>query len=121
MALMAWHRARGIWNPPLPGRDEATLAQIHEWDNPVLWIDARPSDAYEENHIPGAILLNEDNFERNLPDVLQKWTPGTRVVVYCDSKLCDASRAIMERLAGEVGLSETYVLFGGWPSWRKHE
>lgn len=85
-----------------------------------IWVDARSIDARERGSIPDSIPLNEDLFDQQLVLLLEQWSPGSKVVVYCDSDLCDASNAIRERLLNEVGLYEVYILHGGWQSWKTY-
>jgi len=39
--------------------------------------------------------------------------------VYCDGADCGTSRAVARRLKRELGVSEVYVLKGGWRAWPK--
>lgn len=93
-------------------RRAADLAAI------VLWVDARQRREFDQAHVPGALLLNEDEWDALLPAVLQQWTPDRQVVVYCDGGACQASREVAARLR-DAGLSPVSVLRGGWPEWRK--
>jgi len=117
MLSMVFHPARAAWTAPLPGEGEVTLTEVLAWKEPVLWIDARVTGEYQQNHIPGAISLNDDNFESELASVLNAWQPGSKVIVYCDTQLCDASHAMAERLRNEVGIPEVWILYGGWRAW----
>jgi len=85
----------------------------------VLWVDARSASAYEVDHISGALLLNEDEWDRQLPMVLQTWSPERSIIVYCSSRQCQASHHIAQRLK-VVGVSPIYVLKGGWEIWLQH-
>ena len=38
----------------------------------ITWIDARCSDAFSIDHIPGAILFNEDNWDEHF----EQFIPG---------------------------------------------
>jgi rhodanese-related sulfurtransferase len=100
-----------------PGVTEVELSQTATWPQPVLWIDARPAEAFHRQHIPGAILLNETGWEQQLPDFLAAWKPGTRIIVYCDAQTCDASQSLAQRIDRELHLPDIYVLKGGWASW----
>ncbi len=84
----------------------------------ILWIDARREAEYAQAHIPGALPLNEDSWNELLPAILAAWQPGRRVIVYCGSRQCQASREVAERLRDEVGLADVLVLKGGWESWQ---
>lgn len=100
--------------------DEVTLAQIKErWQGDVLWLDARPRDQFEGAHVPGADLLNEQEFDNLLFDLLGKLQTNTKpVVIYCSSERCDASRKVREKLLQVVPIEECYMLKGGWKSWQ---
>jgi len=110
---------RAQWNPPSPSQDEIVLADIKRIENSVLWVDSRPNAQFAQDHIPDAISLNDENFEHNLPILLEKWQPGCSIVIYCDSAMCDASHAMADRLRHEVGLPDVWILFGGWNAWKK--
>ena len=80
-----------------------------------LWIDARSAMDFSKGHVPGAFLLNEDNWSQAIADVLEHWQPGQPIVVYCGSRECSASHAVARRLRGEeYRLESVYVLRGGW-------
>ncbi len=96
---------------------EVTWAQVGRWTGRVLFVDARDEAAYRRRHIPGALSMDESHWETELPEFIQAWHPGARVVVYCDSEACDASDAVARRLRRELGIEEVYVLKGGWASW----
>ena len=120
-----WHPRAPAWSKPMPvptaapASGEVTLATIEAWQPDVLWVDARAREAYEQGHVPGAHSLNEDAWDEGLAAVLGAWTPGEKVVVYCDGGSCDASHAVAARLREEAGLSEVYVLHGGWAALRE--
>jgi rhodanese-related sulfurtransferase len=111
-------------NPALSSRPpdpfEVTLAQEKGWGAAVLWIDARPQEEYEKGHIPGALSLNEDDWNNLLPAVLAAWSPERKLVVYCSRVSCNASHGVAERLRNEAGLKNVYVLPGGWEEWEEN-
>jgi rhodanese-related sulfurtransferase len=92
--------------------------QAQSWGTNAIWIDARPDSEFEQDHVPGAILLNEDRWDELLPGFLGQWSPDKKVVVYCSSQSCNASREIARRLRDEAGLKDVFVLEGGWEAWR---
>lgn len=111
-------------NPALGSRPpdpfEVTLAQEKSWGAVVLWIDARPQEEFDKGHIPGALSLNEDDWNSLLPAVLAAWSPERKIVVYCSRKSCNASHGVAERLRNEAGLKNVYVLPGGWEEWEEN-
>lgn len=83
---------------------------------PVVWIDARSRKAYEAGHVPGALLLNAEEwgelmFEHQfaLQEAFQR-----PVIVYCDGASCERSREIAQRLRELLGLDPVFVLKGDW-------
>jgi rhodanese-related sulfurtransferase len=95
------------------------LSDVQHWGKQVLWIDARSETEYAAGHIPGALLLNLDQWNELLPSLLQVWERDKMVVVYCSSISCQASREVAEKLRDEVGLQSVFVLRGGWEAWRQ--
>lgn len=115
--LTFWlHPRRPAWVKPAVA--QVTLAEIARWPPPVLWVDAREAPAYTSEHIPGAVLLNETEWERLLPGFLEAWRPEARVVVYCDTQACNASEEVARRLQRELNLSDVSVVKGGWAAWK---
>ena len=118
--LAGWlHPKRPAWSWTKPGVAGVGWGEVSHWSSPILWVDARAAEAYATQHIPGAISLNEGDWERLLPGFLESWRPGAKVVVYCDSQACDASQGVALRLQRELNLADIYVLEGGWGAWEK--
>jgi rhodanese-related sulfurtransferase len=116
--LTAWlHPKQPAWSWTRPTVTELPLADAERLTPPVIWLDARPDEEYAAQHVPGARSLNEDHWEELLPKFMEAWQPGTRVVVYCDSQRCDASREVAVRLRHELQIDNVFVLQGGWNAW----
>ncbi|PYK07330.1 MAG: hypothetical protein DME66_01515 [Verrucomicrobia bacterium] len=107
------------WQSPIPASEMVTLTQARAWDKNTIWVDARPDAEFEREHIPGAVLLNEDRWNELLPRFLTMWSPEKRVVVYCSSQSCNASREVARRLRDEAQLKNVFVLQGDWEEWLK--
>ncbi len=105
------------WHAPAVAKDEVTLADARGWGESVMWLDARPDAQYAQDHIPGALQLNEDRWGELLPQMLTAWAPDKRVVVYCSSHSCAASHEVARRLREEAQLKNVFVLHGGWETW----
>ena len=119
--LAGWfHPQRPVWSLNKPSVAEVDLNEVTHWAAPILWVDARTAETYQIKHVPGAILLNEGEWEQLLPGFLEVWQPNARIVVYCDSQACDASQAVALRLQRELKLAEIHVLKGGWAAWLKN-
>ena len=91
---------------------------VHQLGIPILWIDARSEKEFQADHIPGALWLNETHFESGIDRLLDRWSPEIALVVYCNSKTCNASQHLASRLK-QSGFSVVYVLEGGWEAWQK--
>jgi rhodanese-related sulfurtransferase len=96
-----------------------TVDQARKLSDTAIWVDARPDDDFANDHIPGALLLNEDRWNELLPQFLAAWTPGKKIIVYCSSLSCNASREVARRLRKEAQVSDVFVLEGGWEAWLK--
>jgi rhodanese-related sulfurtransferase len=114
-----YFRDKISWRSAISPSEMVTVEQAREWGDTAIWIDARPDDEFANNHVPGAILLNEDRWNELLPQFLAVWSPGKKVVVYCSSLSCNASREVAQRLRKEAQLSDVFVLEGGWEAWLK--
>ena len=106
------------WQTPIAPSEMVKLAQAQSWGETAIWVDARPQEDYEREHVPGALLLNEDRWSELLPAMLATWSADKRVVVYCSTEGCGASREVAHRLRKEAGLTNVFVLEGGWEGWR---
>jgi len=116
-----YYRETVSWNQPPADSAPVTLTVAQSWGDGVLWLDARSDADYARRHIPGALPLNEDNWDEQLRMMLTAWSPERKLVVYCSRKTCNASHEVAERLRKEVGLSNVYVLEGGWEEWEKQQ
>jgi len=114
-----YFRNKVSWQSPIPASEMVTLTQAYAWNENTIWVDARPDAEFEREHIPGAVLLNEDRWNELLPQFLTVWSPEKRVVVYCSSQRCNASREVARRLRDEAQLKNVFVLQGGWEEWLK--
>ena len=100
------------------GENEVTLETARSWGDKIVWVDARPRAKFEREHIPGAVLLNEDEWVRLVGPFLDEWEPGKNIVVYCDGGGCDASHAVAKRIKEELQVkSPVWVLHDGWDAW----
>lgn len=112
-----YYRDKVSWQTPVAPSEMVTVAQAREWGGTVIWVDARPEEEFAREHVPNAVLLNEDRWNELLPPLLATWSPEKRVVVYCSTQSCGASREVARRLREEAGLNNVFVLGGGWEAW----
>ena len=107
------------WRSAIAPSEMVTVEQARAWGDAAIWVDARPDDEFAREHVPGAVSLNEDRWNELLPQFLAVWSPGKKIVVYCSSLSCNASREAARRLRKEAALPEVFVLEGGWEAWLK--
>jgi rhodanese-related sulfurtransferase len=114
-----YFRDRISWKSPIPASELVTVDQARAWGDGAIWLDARPDEDFAHDHVPGAILLNEDRWNELLPQFLTVWSPEKKVVVYCSAQSCNAAREVAQRLRDQAQLKNVFVLEGGWEEWRK--
>jgi len=115
-----YFRDKVSWQSPDRSSEMVNLDQAQSWGANAIWVDARPDNEFEQGHVPGAIPLNEDRWNELLPTLLAQWSLEKKIVVYCSSQSCNASREVARRLRDEAGLKEVFVLRGGWEEWLKN-
>ena len=115
-----YFRNKVSWQSPDRASEMVNVDQAQSWGASAMWVDARPDNEFEQDHIPGAIPLNEDRWNELLPTLLAQWSLEKKIVVYCCSQSCNASREVARRLRDESGLKEVFVLRGGWEEWLKN-
>lgn len=82
----------------------------------ALFLDARPIDFYEMSHVPGALPLPEDDFERAFARIEPRLRESLDVIVYCAGFGCEASHIVARKLK-DRGVPAT-ILHEGWPAWQ---
>ena len=107
------------WQSRVAESDFVDVATARGWGGNVLWVDARPADEFERDHVPGAVLLNEDRWSEALPQFLANdWSPEKKIVVYCSAASCNLAEDVARRLRAEAKLpNEIRILKGGWEAW----
>jgi rhodanese-related sulfurtransferase len=114
-----YFRDKTPWESRVASSELVTVEQARTWGAGVLWVDARPDEEFSADHIPGAILLNEDRWSELLPQFLQQWAPEKKVVVYCSTESCNLAGDVARRLRDEAQMKNVFVLEGGWEEWLK--
>jgi rhodanese-related sulfurtransferase len=116
-----YFRDKVSWRLPVPASEMVTVVQARAWGENAIWIDARPDEEFARDHVPGALSLNEDRWNELLPQFLAVWSPEKKIVVYCSSQSCNASREVAHRLRNQAQppMQNVFVLEGGWEEWLK--
>jgi rhodanese-related sulfurtransferase len=101
-----YFRDKISWRSAIPLSESVTVEQARAWAENAMWVDARPDDEFARGHVPGALSLNEDRWNELLPQFLAVWSPEKKIVVYCSSLSCNASREVARRLRKEAQLPD---------------
>ena len=98
------------------GAEEIPAAEAKQrLDRGALFLDARPVANYEMSHIPGAVPLPEDDFDKHFSVLEPRLRSSFDAVVYCAGYGCEASHIVAERLKAK-GI-HVAILNEGWPAW----
>jgi rhodanese-related sulfurtransferase len=114
-----YFRENVSWRSPIPASEMVGVDQARAWADNAIWVDARPDEEFAREHVPGAVSLNEDHWNELLHGFFEVWSPDKKVIVYCSSQSCNASREVARRLRDEAQLKNVFVLEGGWEAWLK--
>jgi rhodanese-related sulfurtransferase len=96
--------------------EEITPAEARRrLDKGHLFLDARLKMSYDHEHIPGALALPVDDFDRAFAALEPRLRSTFDIVVYCASSACDASHETA-RMLRERGI-HVAILQGGWQDW----
>ena len=109
---LAWKKAEPL------AAGEVRLATAREWGARVQWVDARSRAKFERTRIPGALLLNEDEWDQLVGPFLDAWDADKTLVVYCDGGSCEASHQVAARLRKDLMIGGVLVLKGGFAEWQ---
>lgn len=116
-----FHPKRPSWYQVVPedvkrwSIDETKAAEIIKTEN-ILWVDARPAKKFNEEHYPGAISLDVEDWANLMfeqQETLQG-AMGKTVIVYCDGTRCEKSQDVAKRLREFLGLDPVFLLKGNW-------
>jgi rhodanese-related sulfurtransferase len=93
---------------------DASVARAR-FDRGAVFLDARPIANYDMSHIPGALPLPEDDFEKHFAKLESRLRSRFDTVIYCAGYGCEASHIVAAKLH-EHGI-QVDVLKEGWPAW----
>lgn len=83
-----------------------------------MLLDARGAKFFAKSHIPGAINLPVNDFDKAYEAVRTKLRPDQRIVVYCSSLSCPDSGKLRDKLV-KLGYTRVEVFKGGLAAWWK--
>jgi rhodanese-related sulfurtransferase len=127
IAQTIYFRGKISWQTPDLPSEVVKIDQARSWGANAIWVDARPDNEFEQDHVPGALLLNEDRWDELLPVFLAQWSQlpvpneSKHVIVYCSTESCNLAREVADRLrkSTQPPMQNVFVLDGGWEEWLK--
>jgi rhodanese-related sulfurtransferase len=84
----------------------------------VLFVDARPAEAFQKGHIQGAISIPYSFLEVVPQEAVERIKHHRRIIIYCNSKSGERSKLMAGELS-ESGLKGVTYLQGGFLDWVK--
>ena len=85
----------------------------------ILILDARPNSLYRSGHIPSAMSLPADDFDKQY-QALQSTLQSHRnelCIVYCSGVRCKDSQIVATTLQ-KLGYQHVRIFRGGWNDWQ---
>jgi len=100
--------------------DSLTLEEVQQFakSRDGVLLDARGAKFFAKSHIPGAVSLPVNDFDKAYEIVRAKLKPDQRIVVYCSSINCPDSGRLKDKLV-KLGYSKVEVFKGGLAAWWK--
>jgi rhodanese-related sulfurtransferase len=97
---------------------EVRAKEAKNWATDKVWVDARSRSKFERKKVPGAVLLNPEEWEELVPGFLDAWGPDKAVIVYGEHD-GDSASAIAQRLREELKIENVWILHGGFDEWSR--
>jgi len=82
----------------------------------VVFVDGRSVAEWQSSHIPGALPLPVDEFDKRFPMLKRKLAKAKVVVTYCHGVTCGLSESLAQLLSDQ-GLRNVAVFYEGFPAW----
>ncbi len=84
----------------------------------TIFLDVRRARLFAAGHVAGALNLPAEEFTKRFPEFAPMLPRETGIVIYCDSKRCELSRQVADRL-GQLGYRSVKIFYHGWEEWKK--
>ncbi len=114
-----WSLVMGL-SPARAADDSLTLEEFRKFQetHDGVLLDARGAKFFAKSHIPGAISLPVNNFDKAYESVRTKLKQDERIVIYCSSVNCPDSGRLKDKLV-KLGYTKVEVFKGGLAAWWK--
>jgi rhodanese-related sulfurtransferase len=81
----------------------------------AFFVDARPAEEYQIDHIPGAFSIPLFTYYKS-PEILEQFDKETTYILYCFEPECREAGALAAEFVGK-GFNHIFVLNGGYSEW----
>ena len=103
-------------------RSILTLEQFRDFVNGKkgVVLDARPAIFFRLGHVPGAVSLPRDDFERAYANHRMLLEKGKKqaIAIYCSGEDCEDSD-LLHRALVQLGYQNVSIFRGGWAEWTR--
>lgn len=83
----------------------------------ALFVDARAIEDYEAEHIPGAVSLYCEDFDKLYDSVLGRLPKDRLIVTFCSDAECKEAIKLADKLVAQ-GNTRVVILLEGLPGWK---
>jgi rhodanese-related sulfurtransferase len=83
----------------------------------AIFLDARPIEDYESEHIKGALRLSRESFAEDQERVLFSVSKDQLIVTYCDDPECATAIRLADSLVAS-GYTRVVIMLEGLPGWK---
>jgi len=106
--------------PEWPKAPEVSVEEARQAfeEKSALFLDARSPEDYAKGHLPGSLVLFNEEFEEYYPDLEDQIKAADRVITYCDGIECGRAPEIAGRLLELVEVP-VFCFTDGYPAWTK--
>jgi rhodanese-related sulfurtransferase len=84
----------------------------------TIFLDVRRAQSFAAGHVAGALNLPAEEFTKRFPEFAPMLPRETEIVIYCDSRRCELSRQMADRL-GRLGYRSVRIFYHGWEEWKQ--
>src|SRR5262245_10262470 len=87
----------------------------------MVLVDARPRNAFDAGHIPGAVCLPFNNLQAEIRAFMAVHPSSTPLAIYCANANCGTSSQLAAALTHTYKYENVRYLPGGYQEWRNVE
>jgi rhodanese-related sulfurtransferase len=100
--------------------DSLTLDEVRKFQESGggVLLDARGAKFFAKSHIPGALSLPVNDFDKAYENIQAKLKRDGQIVIYCSSVNCPDSGRLRDKLV-KLGYTRVEIFKGGLAAWWK--